>query len=200
MPSCAQDLFHLQPVLREFVDRSWQNFTKPVVSFESAGTARLLSWSLKVVWGPIDLIHFEWRTELKLNIITLAIIALGIVLFLWHAVQLPWTPYRIAGFAIAIPALLLLVLARIQLGRAFSLRAKASNLVTTGLYSHIRNPIYVFGALIFLGIIIWTGRPWLLLILAVLVPMQIYRARQESKVLEARFGAEYLEYKRKTWF
>lgn len=150
--------------------------------------------------GPIDLIHFEWRTTLKLNIITLAIFALGIVLFLWHAVQFPWTPYRIAGLSIAIPALLLLVLARIQLGRAFSVRARARDLVTTGLYSRIRNPIYVFGALIFLGIIIWTGRPWLLLILAILVPMQIYRARQESKVLEAKFGAEYLEYKRKTWF
>lgn len=137
---------------------------------------------------------------MKLNIITLAIIAVGLMLFLWRAVQLPWTPYRITGFAIAIPALLLLVLARVQLGRAFSVRAKANNLVTTGLYSRIRNPIYVFGALIFLGIIIWTGRPWLLLILAVLVPMQIYRARQESKVLEAKFGAEYLEYKRKTWF
>lgn len=137
---------------------------------------------------------------MKLNIITLAIIAVGLMLFLWRAVQLPWTPYRIIGLAIAMPALLLLVLARLQLGRAFSVRAKASNLVTTGLYSRIRNPIYVFGALIFLGIIIWTGRPWLLLILAVLVPMQIFRARQESRVLEAKFGAEYLDYKRKTWF
>lgn len=137
---------------------------------------------------------------MKLNIITLAIIAVGLVLFLWRAVQLPWTPYRVTGLAIAMPALLLLVVARIQLGRAFSLSAKASELVTTGLYSRIRNPIYVFGALIFLGIIIWTGRPWLLLILAVLVPMQIYRARRESKVLEAKFGAEYREYKQKTWF
>ena len=80
---------------------------------------------------------------MKLNIITLAIIAVGLMLFLWRAVQLPWTPYRIIGLAIAMPALLLLVLARLQLGGAFSVRAKASNLVTTGLYSRIRNPIMV---------------------------------------------------------
>jgi protein-S-isoprenylcysteine O-methyltransferase Ste14 len=79
-------------------------------------------------------------------------------------------------------------------------QAKATELVTTGLYSRIRNPIYVFGALFILGIFIWIGRPILLLIFVVLIPLQIYRSRKESAVLEAKFGAEYREYKRKTWF
>ena len=65
---------------------------------------------------------------------------------------------RIAGIAIAVPSFRLFVLARIQLGQAFSVQAKASTLVTTGLYSRIRNPIYVFGALMFVGVIVWTGR------------------------------------------
>lgn len=137
---------------------------------------------------------------MKLNIITLAMIAVfGLILFR-VALGMPWTPWRVIGFAIAAPALLLLIVARIQLGRAFSVRAKASNLVTSGLYSRIRNPIYVFGSLFILGVIIWVGRPGLLLILAVIIPMQIYRGRKEAEVLEAKFGAEYLEYKRRTWF
>jgi protein-S-isoprenylcysteine O-methyltransferase Ste14 len=137
---------------------------------------------------------------LKLNLVSLAIIAVFAVIFIRQATGMTWTSNRIIGLSIAGPALLLLVIARLQLGRAFSVRAKATTLVTTGLYSRIRNPIYVFGSILILGIIIWTGRPLLLLILLVLVPMQIYRSRKESAVLEAKFGAEYLEYKRKTWF
>ncbi|HEY1256096.1 MAG TPA: methyltransferase, partial [Terracidiphilus sp.] len=64
----------------------------------------------------------------------------------------------------------------------------------------IRNPIYVFGAIMTLGVIIWAGQPLLLLFYAILIPMQIIRARKESQVLEAKFGDAYLEYKKKTWF
>ena len=117
-----------------------------------------------------------------------------------YAATQPRTLWQIIGLSIAAPSLLLLVLARIQLGRAFSVQARASALVTTGLYSRIRNPIYVFGAMLIAGIIIWTGRPILLLVLAVLIPLQIVRVRKESRVLEEKFGTEYAEYKRKTWF
>jgi protein-S-isoprenylcysteine O-methyltransferase Ste14 len=137
---------------------------------------------------------------MKLNIVTLVFLAVAAVVFGRQAATRPWTLWQIAGLSIATPSLLLLVLARIQLGRAFSIRAKASTLVTTGLYSRIRNPIYVFGGLVIAGIIIFTGRPILLLILFVLIPVQILRARSESRVLEQKFGAEYAEYKRRTWF
>ncbi|WP_348264453.1 isoprenylcysteine carboxylmethyltransferase family protein [Telmatobacter sp. DSM 110680] len=137
---------------------------------------------------------------MKLNMITLAIIAVFAVLFFHQASGMPWTPSHIVGVAIAAPAVLLLILARLQLGRAFSVRAKASTLVTSGLYSRIRNPIYVFGSLFFVGIIIWTNRPWLLVGFVVLIPMQVYRSRKEAEVLETKFGDEYREYKQKTWF
>jgi protein-S-isoprenylcysteine O-methyltransferase Ste14 len=137
---------------------------------------------------------------MRANVLTFAlIVAVAVVLFR-QSMGLPWTMSRIIGVAIAAPALLLLLTARIQLGRAFSVRAKASNLVTSGLYSRIRNPIYGFSALFILGLIIWSGRPLYLLIFAVLVPMQIYRSRKESAVLEAKFGEEYRNYKQRTWF
>ena len=137
---------------------------------------------------------------MKLNIFTLAIATVGLWTFAVYASGLPWTPARIAGAAIALPSFLLVVVARMQLGGAFSVTAKASTLVTRGLYSRIRNPIYVFSALTILGIIIWTGRPMLLLVLTVLVPLQMYRSRNEEQVLTERFGAAYLEYKKATWF
>jgi len=137
---------------------------------------------------------------MKLNLVTLAVPILVLMLLGMQAAKLPWTAWRIAGMAIAVPAFLLFAAAHIELGRAFSVRAKATTLVTTGVYSRIRNPIYFFSAVMILGIIIWAGRPWLLLFLAVLIPLQVVRIRKEERVLTEKFGAEYLEYKRKTWF
>jgi protein-S-isoprenylcysteine O-methyltransferase Ste14 len=107
---------------------------------------------------------------------------------------------RFLGLCIAIPAFVFFILARIQLGRSFSVEAKATALVTTGLYSRIRNPIYFFGALMIAGIIVWTNKPLLFLAFVILIPMQIYRSQQEERVLTETFGESYLEYKRKTWF
>ena len=137
---------------------------------------------------------------MKLNYGTLVFLAVFVLIFAFIAWEQPWTAPHIAGVAIFIPSFVLFVLARIQLGRAFSIQAKATTLVTTGLYAHIRNPIYVFGSLMIAGIIIWANDLWFLLIFAVLIPIQIYRSRNEAKVLEEKFGAVYLEYKQKTWF
>jgi protein-S-isoprenylcysteine O-methyltransferase Ste14 len=137
---------------------------------------------------------------LKQNVITVVIILVGAVYFLSYAAGLPRTPWRITGIAIALPAFVGLMVARFELGRAFSVKAKASVLVTSGVYSRIRNPIYVFSSLVFLGLIIWTGKPLLLLVLVLLIPMQVMRSRKEAAVLTEKFGEEYLAYKRQTWF
>ena len=111
-----------------------------------------------------------------------------------------WNAARIAGFCIALPAAVLLFIARWQLGHSFSVTPQARELVTRGLYSKIRNPIYVFSALLFVGVLIALQYRYALLILLVLIPIQILRARQEAKVLEARFGEDYRKYKAGTWF
>jgi protein-S-isoprenylcysteine O-methyltransferase Ste14 len=137
---------------------------------------------------------------LRTNIATLAAVTIALGLFAWVSRDLPWTTWRIVGTAIAIPAFLLFAAARLQLGGAFSVQAKATTLVTRGIYSRIRNPIYVFGGLTIAGFMIWAQRPWLLVIFLVLLPLQIYRSRKEEQVLTEKFGEAYVEYKRKTWF
>jgi hypothetical protein len=59
--------------------------------------------------------------------------------------------------------------------------------------------IYFFGAVFILRIIIWMGRP-LLLIFVILIPLQVVCSGKEERVLTEEFGAAYLDYKRKTWF
>ncbi len=114
--------------------------------------------------------------------------------------DLPWTPMRIAGAILAIPSFVLWFVARVQLGKSFSITPQAKELVTHGLYSKIRNPVYLFGSLIIAGIFLYIGRPELLWLFAVLIPLQLFRIKKEEKVLEEKFGETYLEYKKRTWF
>ncbi|MGA9673317.1 MAG: isoprenylcysteine carboxylmethyltransferase family protein [Terracidiphilus sp.] len=137
---------------------------------------------------------------MKLNYGTLAFLTIVVLILLINASRFPWTVSRIAGVSLFIPSFLLFALARIQLGQSFSVEAKATRLVTTGLYSRIRNPIYFFAFLMIAGVIVWTGHPLGLLIFVVLVPLQVFRVRKEEKVLTEKFGTAYLDYKRKTWF
>jgi protein-S-isoprenylcysteine O-methyltransferase Ste14 len=90
--------------------------------------------------------------------------------------------------------------ARQQLGDAFSVTAQARHLVTRGLYSKIRHPIYVFGTLAFLFIVLaLQGWPSLIIWLVVIM-IQANRIRREEQVMAETFGAEYTAYRSKTWF
>jgi protein-S-isoprenylcysteine O-methyltransferase Ste14 len=137
---------------------------------------------------------------MKANVITLVAI---VVMTVWLAAQagsVAWTPVKGVGGVMAAAGVVLLIVARLQLGAAFSVQAKARKLVTTGLYSRIRNPIYVFSAMFLLGVVIVLERWLLLLPIAALVLLQVVRARREARVLAAAFGEEYERYKARTWF
>jgi len=137
---------------------------------------------------------------MKLNFGTLALVAIVIGFFLGHSWVPPWTVLHIAGLCILIPSFVLFAIARMQLGQAFSVKAKASTLVTAGIYSRIRNPIYVFGSLSIVGFFLASNHPSWLLCFVVVIPLQVYRSRVEARVLEDKFGEAYVEYKRHTWF
>jgi protein-S-isoprenylcysteine O-methyltransferase Ste14 len=137
---------------------------------------------------------------MKLNLITLAMLIVAVVWACLYAPSVEWNAVKIVGAAIAGVSLVLLIVARLQLGAAFSVRAKAKKLVTTGIYSRIRNPIYVFGELLLIGASMLVERWEILLLVAVLVPLQMVRARREARVLAAAFGEEYARYKAGTWF
>ena len=112
----------------------------------------------------------------------------------------PWTPLRITGGVMAVVGLAILTVARLQLGSSFSVTPQAKRLVTHGLYSRIRHPVYVFGLTALSGLAIYTNKPVFLLLLILIVPLQVVRARAEERVLEQRFGQEYIAYRAATWF
>ena len=90
--------------------------------------------------------------------------------------------------------------ARWQLGDAFSVTPQARHLVRRGLYSKIRHPIYVFGTLAFLFVVLALQGWAALIIWVVVILIQAIRLRREERVLAETFGAEYTVYRSKTWF
>ena len=110
------------------------------------------------------------------------------------------TLIQASGIALALVSFCLLIVSRIQLGKSFAFTPQAKGLVTHGLYSRIRNPMYLFVDLTVCGITLALQRWYVVLPLAVLVPLQIRNARKESRLLQEKFGETYLQYKRGTWF
>jgi len=109
---------------------------------------------------------------------------------------------RWIGLALSLLGLAGVTIARYTLGESFSIRAKATKLVTTGIYARIRNPIYVSGMIFLAGLVVVFRRPasWLVVIIIIVIPTQIIRARREARVLEAKFGDAYRQYRERTWF
>ena len=128
------------------------------------------------------------------------VVGLFALRFIFQSAPGPHGWMRSTGLAIALIGLTGVVVARYTLGRSFSIVPKATALVTTGIYSRIRNPIYVSGMFFVAGLVLMMRRPALLALFVVLIPMQIFRARREAAVLETKFGDAYREYRKQTWF
>jgi steroid 5-alpha reductase family enzyme len=71
--------------------------------------------------------------------------------------------------------------------------------VTYGIFSWMRNPLYIGNFLIWIGFMIGSGVLWFLPIAVVLFAIEYALiVRYEEGVLESIFGAEYLAYKQRT--
>ncbi len=128
------------------------------------------------------------------------IIAIAALLWIVFSIPGAWDLQRDVGVALMLVGTGGIATARFHLGKSFAIRPKAHELVTHGIYSKIRNPIYVFGAVVLAGFVLVLHRPMLWFVVVAVVVMQTVRARREAKVLEAAFGDAYREYRRKTWF
>jgi protein-S-isoprenylcysteine O-methyltransferase Ste14 len=111
-----------------------------------------------------------------------------------------WNTQRFIGAGLLVVGMLFVFIARFQLGRSFSVTAQARQLVTHGLYSRIRNPIYVFGTIAIAGLCLILRKPAMWFFLLAIVVIQTVRARKEARVLESKFGDDYRSYRSRTWF
>ena len=76
-------------------------------------------------------------------------------------------------------------------------------LVTYGIFSWVRNPLYVGNFLVWMGFAVISGVLWFIPVAAVIFAIEYTLiVRYEEGVLETIFGSEYLAYKQRTprWF
>ena len=153
---------------------------------------------LKGSYTPGSVIEFRLM-RIPVPAIVIPLVVALLYLFVPGVKERPWTAPRIAGAILAAVAYILLLTARMQLGKSFAVTPQAKTLVTHGLYSRIRNPIYVFVNVMWLGVILALHLYWLFVPLAALLVFQVFRARRERQVLQAAFGQAYLDYRNQTW-
>ena len=132
--------------------------------------------------------------------IVVPVVVLLLYLFVPGLKDRAWTELRILGAVLAVVGYSMFVTARLQLGKSFAVTPQAKELVTLGLYSRIRNPIYVFVDVMIFGLILALHLYWLFALFPLLVAMHAFRAHREVKVLQEKFGLAYLDYRNQTWF
>jgi protein-S-isoprenylcysteine O-methyltransferase Ste14 len=75
---------------------------------------------------------------------------------------------------------------------------RTKHLMTDGPYKISRNPMLSGTYVYYIGILIALWSWWALLIFAVIATVMMLQVRSEEKRLEADFGQEYLDYKKRT--
>jgi protein-S-isoprenylcysteine O-methyltransferase Ste14 len=107
------------------------------------------------------------------------------------------TPAKLLGVTMILCAFAIFVLALRALGNSWRLGIDEDHpglLVTTGIYSHSRNPIYLFFDLYFLGTFLINGSLFFLLMTALVALNLHYQILQEERFLARAHGAAYKAY------
>jgi protein-S-isoprenylcysteine O-methyltransferase Ste14 len=60
--------------------------------------------------------------------------------------------------------------------------------------------MYMFVDMAILGIALAMQRWWVLLVFAILLPLRMWNARREDKLLAEKFGIKFQPWRNQTWF
>jgi protein-S-isoprenylcysteine O-methyltransferase Ste14 len=135
-------------------------------------------------------------------IILLATVALGVILDwflpLGLLAHLPWTPRMVAGATLLVLGASMPFSVRrafVSAGINIHPDMPTTALVTSGLFAHTRNPVYVGGIVALLGVAFLIGSDWILLLLVLAFLLLHYGVvLREEVYLEKKFGAPYRDY------
>ena len=139
------------------------------------GLSHVVSWVLPVVVGLFA------KNEILLSRVVakplgMAVFLLGMLVFTWGVAYLK---KAFLGYV----------------------EPKVDTLVTSEPYRFVRHPVYLGMAISAIGVAIGLRSVWAVLaVLLLLVPTGIYRARLEERALARKFGVEWDNYSRRTYF
>ena len=106
-----------------------------------------------------------------------------------------------AGLGLGGVGVLLWMAAMLSLGSSLAVLPGTEKLVTKGLYRIFRHPVYIGIVLTLTGLFVACGStPSLIYVFVVVIPLNIFRAKAEEKVLLEQLGPVYQHYKESTFF
>ncbi len=138
-------------------------------------------------------------------IIFLAAVAVSVLLNVFYPI--PWVGQPWSGILFVLGWLLIAAFVALNISATRAMRRAGTtvrpnratdHLVTEGFFSFTRNPLYVAGTMLVLGIGLVTGIVWFLP-LAILAAFAVQKLaiEREERHLHARFGEQYLDYARR---
>jgi protein-S-isoprenylcysteine O-methyltransferase Ste14 len=136
-------------------------------------------------------------------VILLATLAAGIILDQFLPLNLlarmPWVPRLVAGsilFVLGASAPIMIRRVFVSAGTNIRPDMPTTALVTSGLFAHARNPVYVGGAIALVGVALMLDSDWTaVLLVPALLLLHYGVVLREEHYLERKFGATYLAYK-----
>jgi len=138
--------------------------------------------------------------DLILNILSIIILLAGLIVNIIFRDQFNGEIFfRIIGMLITITGVIIWIIARITLGKYFTMSTIPKGLITNGIYSKLRHPMYYGGILIYIGGgLFFRSIVGLIFTVILILPMLIYFAIEEDKLLRLKFKEKYSNYKLKT--
>ena len=109
--------------------------------------------------------------------------------------------FAIAGLSLSVWSIV--YMKRVGKGNPFDamgreIAPRTRRLMTDGPYKMSRNPMLSGTYLYYAGVVVALWTLWALLVFAAVAGLMMLQVRSEEKRLEADFGEEYLEYKKRT--
>lgn len=145
-----------------------------------------------------DSAHVRFPPPLML----LSCLAVGGILHFFYPVPFVSENFQIFGYVLIVAGLGIILFSASQFKKHHTNIEPwktTSNIITTGIYSKTRNPIYLSFLIIHLGVAIAANSFWILaLILVLFFLLTKFVIRKEEKYLEEKFDREYLSYKQNT--
>ncbi len=125
---------------------------------------------------------------------------------IWNLIKYPNTilelsALRIAGYGLIFSGFAIMIAGQLTLSRNYSgtiVIKKDHKLITSGLYRITRNPIYLGGIFVLIGIAVYTPSFLGLITSFSIIPIVLIRINLEEKLLKEQFDGEYSEYMEKT--
>ena len=123
---------------------------------------------------------FSWMPALPWVVPSLLLMILGLALSIWSIVYMKkvgeGNPFDAYNHEVA---------------------PRTKHLMTDGRYKFTRNPMLVGVYIYDIGVLLWLQSGWPIVVFAVEIILLTLQVRSEEKRLEADFGEEYIEYKKR---